>query len=270
MATKATKTAATEEKPKTEQNPPQSFDWGGETHSGFEGTRPEDLGIPFLSIIQSGSPEVKKTHPNYATKKIEGAEEGDVMNTLARKVVYGHGSDPLLFIPVFHEKLYVEWRLKSEGGGFVQSHKSPVILTKTKRNEDKQDILIENGNEIKTTSYFAGFYLDTDTGEYARAVIGMTSTQLKKARAWLNMAQAIKLGGRIPPLYSHQYKLTTVGESNNDGSWMGWKVEIDRVLNQDDAEIITGARQLVTTYLETKQIAAPSENEEVNEADKPY
>jgi hypothetical protein len=58
----------------------------------------------------------------------------------------------------------------------------------------------------------------------------MTSTQLKKARSWLNMATNIKLNGPngqyVPPLFSHKYLLTTVPESNTKGSWIGWHIEL--------------------------------------------
>lgn len=125
-----------------------SMEWAQEgAPTGFENTRPEDFGIPFLSLLQKGSPEVDADHKDHATKGIEGAEQGMVINTLTRELVYSKDEGtPLMFLPVTHEKLWQEWKPRNQGGGFVQSHTSPVILTKCTRNEKNKDVLA-NGNE---------------------------------------------------------------------------------------------------------------------------
>lgn len=237
------------------------YDWSQEGATGLEATRPEDFGIPFLSLLQKGSPEVDEDHPEHATKKIEGARTGVVINTLTRRIVYNKDdNNPLIFIPCFHEKLFQEWKKREAGGGFVQSHRSPVILTKCQRNDKNQDEL-ENGNLIITTSYFYGFYPDEEEGVYTRAILPMSSTQLKKARSWLNLITSIKLGGKTPPMFSHEYHLTTVPESNEKGNWSGWKIVLGRTLGQDDKELIDDCRNVTKSCLETKQLP-PAEKDE--------
>lgn len=238
-------------------SPENQMDWSGEDMpTGFENTRPEDFGIPFLSLMQKGSPEVDEDHPDHETRKIEGIEQGMIINTLSREIVYHKDeSNPLLFLPVTHEKLYQEWKPRNQGGGFVQSHNSPVILTQCTRNEKNKDIL-PNGNEIITTSYFAGFLLGH--GEPIRTIIALSSTQLKKARAWLNMMQSIKINGRIPPMYSHIYNITTVKEQNDEGTWWGWKIEINRVLTKADMPLIEMAKDVSSQAIQKRLIAPPS------------
>jgi hypothetical protein len=223
----------------------EAMDWSSEAQTGFEGTRPEDLGIPFLSLMQKGSPEVDEEHEDHAIKTIDGVKAGMIINTLSRQIVYAKDENkPLEFVPVFHEKLYQEWKPRNQGGGFVQSHRSPVILTRTKRNEKNKDIL-PNGNEIITTSYIYGFALGiSDDGKPVRCILALTSTQLKKARMWLNMMQTIKIGGKTPPMYSHSYNITTVQESNNDGNWYGWKFDINRTLTKADLPLIEECRHI--------------------------
>ena len=46
--------------------------------SGFEETSAESFAIPFLSILQSGSPQCKKSDGAY----IKGAEEGMLFNSV--------------------------------------------------------------------------------------------------------------------------------------------------------------------------------------------
>lgn len=257
------KTKTTEEpKPQQQTTAVAAYDWGQEGATGFEATRPEDLGIPFLSLLQKGSPEVDEEHPDHATKGIEGAKAGMVINTLSRKIVYTKDEKhPLLFVPVFHEKLFQEWKQREEGGGFVKSHKSPVILTSTTRNDKNQDEL-ENGNLIITTSYFYGFYEDEEQGEYVRVILPMSSTQLKKARAWLNLMTSIKINGVMPPMYSHEYELTTVPESNEKGNWAGWKIVLGRILNQTDADLIADCREVLRGCIETKALPPAEDGKE--------
>jgi hypothetical protein len=203
------------------------YDWSQAQVTGFEQTDSSDLGIPFLIILQKGNPEVDKANPQYAQKKIPGAEVGDIANTLSREVVYKYGGDPMIFIPCFHQKAYVEWRPRDTGGGIVNTHLDEGVLQGTKRNEKNQDVL-PNGNIIVTTSYFFGIIPGSDDNK--KAVISLTSTQLKKSRSWLNVMMNLKFTGPrgryTPPMFSHQYAISTDPESNAKGSWMGWKIEL--------------------------------------------
>lgn len=243
-----------------------AFDWSQEQTTGFEATKPEDLGIPFLNLLQKGSPEVDEGHPDYKTKGIKDAKQGMVLQTVSRKIVYDRDeTKPLLFIPAFYEKLYQEWKTRDNGGGFVQSHRSSVILTKTSRNEKNQDIL-PNGNEIKTTSYFYGFCLiplEDGTHEWVRTILPMVSTQLKKAKIWLNLMHGIRINGAMPPMYSHAYKLTTVSESNEKGNWWGWKIEIDHILTKADQDVIVEARQIANESAKGR-LQIPENTEAIN------
>ena len=203
-----------------------AYDWSKSgIPSGFEQVQRDDLGIPFLVILQKGSPEVDKTNPDYPAKKIEGAEAGDIINSLSREI-YGRQGKPMVFVPCSFEKLYVEWTPREAGGGMVKMHKSAAILNECTRNARGQDEL-RNKNIIVTTAYFYGLTLRGQ--ERVACVIGMSSTQLKKSRQWLNMMMSIKLNGAngpyTPPMFSHTYLLSSQAESNEKGSWMGWLIQ---------------------------------------------
>ncbi len=154
------------------------YDFSGEQVTGLEGVRPDDLSIPFLVILQDGSPQVKKTHKDYATKGIKGATAGMIMNTITREIYNPDiEKDKVEFIPAFYQKLWVEWKNRDAGaGGIVKSHADDRLLQSTRKNEKGQDLL-PNGNIIQTTAYFFGFVIFK--GEPVRFVIGLSSTQLK-------------------------------------------------------------------------------------------
>lgn len=222
MEAKKTKTAASSAAPSSAVT---TYDWSSTGVTGFDNVQREDLGIPFLCIIQKGNPQVDKDHPDYAKKKIDGAEVGDIFNNLSNEVLWDESMSPLRFIPCCFEKLYMEWKPRESGGGMVKAHKSADIINECQRNEKEQDVL-RNGNIVVTTAYFYGIAL-TDEGKIP-CVIGMSSTQLKKSRFWLNLMMSIKVDspkGRItPPMFSHEYLLTTISEKNAKGSWRGWSI----------------------------------------------
>ena len=250
--------------------PPAEYDFSQEAGQGFENVKQGDLSIPFLVILQDGSPEVKKTHKDYATKGIKGAQAGMVLNTVTKELYITQpgelGKEPdsngglFEFIPCMYQKLYVEWKPRDSGGGIVESHSDDTLLMKCKKNEKGQDVL-PNGNILQTTAYFFGIAITKDGP--VRCVIGLSSTQLKKARQWLNMSTAIKLQGPngpfTPPLYSHKYRLSTTPESNDKGSWYGWQIKVaGRV---QDVGLITNAKEVHTQSKtdSSRMLAAPAD-----------
>jgi hypothetical protein len=243
------------------------YDWSKEASTGFEGTKAEDLGIPFLQIIQKGSPEFDETHKDHPKKRIEGVKPGMIINSLSRKIVYsGDKTKPLKFIPCYAEKLYPEFKTRDSGGGFVKMHRDPNILLRTERNEKNKDILVSGsgeGNEIITTHYFYGFA--QIEGAWEKVIIGMTSTQLKNGRRWLNMMQSIKINGVTPPMFSHSYNVMTDIEKNNEGSWYGWNFEVSLMLNPNipqHLEMVQNARKVANDMAKSLALPAHSEQEE--------
>lgn len=248
---KATKGGTVPTTPKVEQTAVVALDWSAAGVTGFENVQARDLGIPFLIIVQSGSPEIKTGDPRHAQMKIPGAVEGSVINTVSRKILHQPGGPPLEVIPLYWDKLYVEWKPRqgTSGGGLVASHRDESLLSKCRKNEKGLDIL-PNGNVLVTTAYFYVLYKDDEGEEFKQAIIGMSSTQLRASRSWLNISQSIKVqlpdGRKVtPPLFSHRYLLTSTPQNNDKGSWMGWKVEVGEVLSDPNEadDVIAMVRQ---------------------------
>lgn len=189
---------------------------------GFENVSANDVAIPYLKVLQALSPELR------GVTKIAGAEEGLIINT-----VTGVLMKEIRVIPCAFKKSYVEWTPREAGGGLVKEHSEESILDKTKKNERNQDVLA-NGNLIVTTAYH--YVLVLSDGGFERALIAMSSTQLKKSRRWLGqmMALQVKVGDKsfTPPPFSHSYHLGTGMETKDANSWYGWLIN-DPVMVQD-------------------------------------
>ena len=172
-------------------------------------------------------------------------------------------------IPVLYQLRYVEWKPREQGGGFVASHSADSgILSQTKRDQATFKDVLSNGNYVATTAYHYVMAQGTDDN-WAQAVISMTSTQLKKSRRWnsLMLTQKVKgpSGSFTPPTYAMIYKLTTVSESNDRGSWFGYQVE--KVGQVEDVDIYNESKAFSTAASRGDVEAKPVvEGEPVKEA----
>lgn len=196
-------------------------DFGDFAGGGFEGTGREDMAIPFLSILQGLSPEVKRSEGAY----IEGAFEGMLLNTVTKEV-YDTTKTKITVVPCAYVRTLVEWRVREKGGGFVGEHQPSWPDAATTERDDRGRDILPNGNQLNDTRTFYVYVVNED-GTFSPAVITMTSTQIKKAKQWLMQQNLLRLssGGRpyTPPMFASKWTVETVPESNEKGSWFGWK-----------------------------------------------
>jgi len=259
------KTTKTPGAPDTMEQPSQAIDWSQDAGAGMEHVTQTDLGIPFLGIIQLLSPQHNKMNPKFKDKGIPDCKPGDIFDTLSNTVLWTEGQATLKFIPCGFQKLFVEWKTRESGGGFVRVHRDESILLECRKDERNRDFL-RNGNIVSTTAYFYGFLMN---GEIKQYVLGMTSTQLATSRRWLNMITALKMQGPegkyTPPMFSHFYNLTTVLQTKDQNSWYGWKVEMGGMMT--DPNLIASARDLSKIVASGKRLALPVPQEDA-ESDK--
>lgn len=227
---------------------------------GFENVSANDVAIPYLKILQALSPELR------GVTKVAGAEEGLIINT-----VTGQLMKEGRVIPCAFKKSYVEWTPREAGGGLVKEHTDEKILERTKKNERGQDVL-PNGNLIVTTAYH--YVMVVSDGGFERALLAMSSTQLKKSRRWLGqmMSLQVKVGDKsfTPPPFSHSYHVGTGMETKDTNSWYGWLINDPLMVN--DKGLYEAAKKFgadVTAGL-VKVSEPPAEGAPTGEADVPY
>lgn len=96
----------------------------------------------------------------------------------------------------------------------------------------------KNDRLADTRSHF-GLTYDPETGETQQVLLALSSTQIKKSKQLMSMLNNVKVknasGSMVtPPTWVNQIRLTTVLESNSEGSWYGLKVEGEGFIpNQD-------------------------------------
>lgn len=194
--------------------------------AGFENADRDSYSIPYISILQSGSPQVKKSDGAY----IKGAEEGFLFNSVSQEIISGETG--LHVIPAYFTRRFVEWipRETGGGGGLVGEHlpSDPVLSTATR--DSKNQLVLPNGNLLVDTRTHYVLVVGKDGESFTPALISMSSTQVKKSRQWMTRMESIKFKNNqgalfTPPMFSHMYHLTTIPESNDKGAWFGWKIE---------------------------------------------
>jgi len=193
-------------------------DMGSELSGAGISTDSKDFLLPFLAIAQSNSPQLKR---QQLDKYIPGLEAGDIFNTATGK--FWKAEEGILVVPAFFQKAEVEWILRSEGGGYVDTHMpdSPIVGTiKEIELQDGRKIRkLPNGHQLVETKYH---FVITDDGP---AVLGLTSTGLQISRQWLTMMKNVKINGNVAPSFAKQYLLKTVYRQNDSGDWFQFTVE---------------------------------------------
>tara|TARA_R110000796_G_scaffold65155_4_gene150616 strand:- start:3047 stop:3856 length:810 start_codon:yes stop_codon:yes gene_type:complete len=193
--------------------------------AGAENITSNDVSLPFLKILTNNSPQVTQGDSKF----VENARPGQVINTVLNKLY--NGKDGFKVVPCFYKFEYVEWADRG-----TQNSVAPVssyaadsdIMTKTKRGDDRKDRL-DNGNYIEPTHYHYVLIVDEHDQPTETAVIVMKATQAKKSKKWnslmLSQRRKGKNGMFQPATWSQIYKMKTMLEKNNLGSWFGWEVE---------------------------------------------
>lgn len=194
----------------------------------------DDISIPFLQLLQSMSPQVKKGRPEY----IKEAEESMVINTLTKDLYQTQDDDgnpvhELTVIPLAYSTYFVEWVPRANGGGFVAQYTvAEGMKAKTFRNDKSKDIILEGspigtpGNELAFTHTHFVFILGED-GQVTPAVVSMTSTQLKSSKNWNALINGQRLPGsaKRPPRFFGIWGVSTRRRSNTQGDWHVWSFE---------------------------------------------
>lgn len=214
--------------------------------AGMETVTAKDILIPRLAILQGLSPQLVPNKPEYN----EEAKLGQIYDIGLGEII----GKEMLFLPIAYRKEWLEWAPRATGGGLVRIHPSPDILADCKPNEKGKGAYLPNGNLIAETAQFYGLNMNK-AGRLS--FLPMASTQLKKARQWLTMSTSEKLLNSAgveftPPLFYRAYVLTTIGETNNEGDWVGWKIDRGPTLPE-----IEGGMKLYDKLLEySSQISA--------------
>jgi hypothetical protein len=186
-----------------------------------DNTSPDELTIPRIRIIQSGSEERKKASSSF----IKEAEEGDAINTLTKEIFKGDVG--FLFIPIFKRIVYLEWKDRAKGGGLAKNYGEDAnAFLSAAVDQDTGKRISVQGNEIVKTYDFFGYIVDMKNKKASEVVISMSKTQAKKAKNWNTIMRNLTAkDGKQLPIFAGVYKFTTAPESNDKGSWFNYNID---------------------------------------------
>lgn len=204
--------------------------------AGLEDVTAQDLAMPMFRLLQSLSPETKKSDSAY----IAGASEGMILDVVGRAVY-----DSIVFIPSRYASHYVEWRSRKDGGGLVANHgPNRSVLDRCTRDPETGKDITPEGHEIVQTATFYGIVVSGSVNGQEvplnkQAIITLSGTQQKVARKWISDVASIKLTTKegktfTPPIFSMSYRLSSIPTKNDLGSWAllsfernGWSLDLD-------------------------------------------
>ena len=216
----------------------------------------DEMQIPFVRLLQALSPQLNKKKAEY----IDGASSGDAFNNVTGQ--YWDGEQGLTVIPCYQTTKYLEFTPREMGGGFRgEINPNNPVLQQTTRSGSKE--ILPNGNELVKSDQHFCLIVDEDGG-FQPAVIDMKSTQLKVSRRWktqIAMQKVTLPDGRkvTPPVFATMWKLRSVEESNDQGSWSNWAVE--KVGLVEDRDLYQEARTFRKSIEAGEVKAAPDEHE---------
>jgi len=224
--------------------------------SGMEGATSESFAIPFLSVLQKGSPQVDEA----SGAAIEGAKAGMLWDNVAGRMF--DGKEGVYIIPCAYRRVFLRWapkgsdssgfkgeltadqvaRMRSEGKLSDLDGRLYVPLPDGTVNEKKCDRISDTRNHYV-------LLLDKATGGWAQALLSLTSTQIKKSKMLMSALASVKLNGPAgmytPPTFANLVRLTTIPESNDKGTWHGTKFELSGRV--DRAELYAAAKAFHAT-----------------------
>ena len=213
-----------------------------EAGAGLENFTTDDMQIPFIRILQALSPQLNKQDSMY----IQGAEQGDIFNTVSQQVY--KAEDGVFVVPCYFEKKFLEFALRSSGGGFIRELSADDRDIGLTTREGAAEIL-PSGNELVRTHQHLIQVMDPETKLCSPAVLDMKKTQLKVSRRWNTMKNGIRLpSGKPMPLYGTAWTIKTIAESNDQGSWYNYKIDRVTEITKELETMMLEARTMYQSF----------------------
>jgi hypothetical protein len=243
--------------------------------AGTENTSAESFAIPFLMVLQKGSPQVDEA----SGRALKGAKAGMLYENVSNELVDGKAG--VLLVPCAYRRVYIRW---SESQGF-QGELLPEEVNRLQQTgkivEIKNRLYMadsagkadpDESDRIADTRNHYVLIVDRNGKASHQALLSLSSTQIKKSRALMTALVSVKMeveGELItPPTFANLVRATTVPESNDKGTWFGWNFQLEGFLQSP--EIYAAARQFHRTVTEGQVAHRYTEPEKDSEAPKKF
>lgn len=243
-------------------------EYGDDAGGGFENVTQDDQSIPFLQVLQTGSPQVMNGDP----KQIRGAVAGMLHNTLTNEVYdFAKG---LIAIPALTDHCFVEWVPRDKGGGkgngFVGRHDlaSPVVAAARDKAKSRNELSTEAGNDLAETFYMYALTqvpkFDLSKGNFpsnilelidmedmgSPVLIPFVSTKITPYKAIMTNLNTFKIPGKPhpqnqPPLWAFPLWFRTALETRDAGNSYNFRISFANGAKIEESKLLPRFRPAV-------------------------
>ena len=218
------------------------FDFSADLGGGMEGADKDSFAIPFLRVLQKISPQCDEADAAF----IEGAKGGMLLNSVTNRLY--DGKEGVTFLPCAFQRRFLQWAPRGTEGGFrgellpeqvARMREEGLIVELDGRlyiPDEKGEVSEKKSDRIVDTRSHFGLVVDEDS--ITQVLLTLSSTQIKKSKQLMSILSAVKVrtaqGLVTPPTWMNQVHITTVLESNDQGSWYGVKFELAGFVESKD------------------------------------
>lgn len=246
-----------------------------EQHAGknLEDISAQERTMPYLRILQDGSPERKKSEDRY----IEGAEAGMLINSATDELISGESG--VVIVPLFRRRCFVERTAGQKDRQTIARHEpeSALVLETLQANRrDAQNyVLTASGNQLVETVYLSALLLDGPDAEDGELVCIVF--QRTKLQAWKKLIGPIDRFSRQYPMFAHRIRLTTslerrdAGNSYNfvptpvnakPGASLRENIEASLIQSENLFQLVVESAEFIERALESGERTLPDESTE--------
>jgi hypothetical protein len=219
-----------------------AFDLAADAGHGIEGTDRDSFAVPFLRVLQKSSPQCDEANAAYNA----AARPGMLYNSVTGSLY--DGKTGVTFLPCSFQRRFLKWAPRGTNGGF-RGELTPEAAADLRDSggivelEGRLYIPTESGEVSdkkceRVSDTRSHFGLVVHDGKVEAVLLALTSTQIKKSKTLMTLLAGAKtqVNGRMitPPTWLNKIRLTTVAESNDQGSWHGVKFEADGFIDSPD------------------------------------
>lgn len=236
-----------------DQLPAKRGKFASRAGSGLEEATADSFSIPFISILQKGSPQVDEA----SGKQLKGAKAGMVFETVTKTMF--DGAKGVELVQAHYKRVFLRWGSRDAGGGF-KGEIAPEALAKMRNDgqivdvkgrsyvADKNgDVDPDDSDRVVDTRVHYMLLIDRKKNTAKRCVLSLSSTQVRKSKDLMSMFADLRKeeDGQeyCPATYQSIIKMTTVPEKNDQGTWYGVSFEVVGEFDDPEDPIFIAAEQ---------------------------
>lgn len=243
----------------------EGVDFAADAGGGMEEADKDSFAIPFLRVLQKISPQCDEADAQY----IKGAKGGMLYNSVTGELY--KGDEGVLFLPCAFQRRFIQWAPRGAEGGYRGEH-MPEDVAEMRNNGELYE---EDGALYTSDAKGADRLVDTrshfgivvEEKGNSQVVMPLASTQIKKSKQLMSMLSSAKVktkkGLVTPPTWMNKIRITTVLESNDQGSWYGVKFTHEGFIN--DADLYVAGKSFHDTIVAGQARVAYEANSEQDE-----